>query len=223
MGIVDDLVINVSISDAGPINSIGQAGSCMGRESGSTVMGIVWLNRQLLRPGQRRTTGPNSMYQVALHEIGHVLGIGSPLWGEMLRDKTDGVPRDAHFPGPKAVEAFNEAGGGSYTGGKGAGRHRRVGGSHPKFHWSPRRAEYANSCFRRGGTVLSAITVQALADLGLVVDPSKADPYELPAFDRAAAADAADTETESLFANDVLEGPLVVVDENGKVVRIVRN
>ena len=55
------------------------------------------------------------MYQVALHEMGHVLGIGSPLWGEMLRGKTG---PDTHFPGPKAVAAFNEAGGVPYTGGK---------------------------------------------------------------------------------------------------------
>ena len=69
-----------------------------------------------------------------------------------------------------------------------------------------------------GGGALSAITVQTLADLGYEVDVSRADPYELPGADRAPAS--AMTAGPS-FAGDVIEGPVTVVDENGRVVRII--
>ncbi|WP_419165765.1 hypothetical protein [Candidatus Palauibacter sp.] len=72
------------------------------------------------------------------------------------------------------------------------------------------------------GTALSAITLGALADLGYEVDVSRADPYELPALDRIPPLDVA-AESEAWFADDVIEGPVVVVDENGNVVRVIRN
>ena len=65
--------------------------------------------------------------------------------------------------------------------------------------------------------------MQALADLGHAVDASRADPYELPAADAAPAADVAGAEAESPFAGDVLKGPVIVVDVNGRVVRVIRN
>ena len=36
-------------------------------------------------------------------------------------------------------------------------------------------------------------------------------------------ADVAAAESEAPFANDVIQGPVVVVDENGNVVRVIRN
>ena len=219
VGTIDDVVINVSISDAGRINSIGQAGRCAIRESGLALMGVLWLNRNYYGPDAPEA-GPNSMYQVALHEMGHVLGIGSNKWGDMLREKTRDVPLDTHFPGPLAVEAFNEAGGRPYTGGK-VPVDNGVSVS-PNHHWryDVLRGELMGP---RGGSALSAITVQALADLGHAVDASRADPYELPAADAAPAADVAGAEAESPFAGDVLKGPVIVVDVNGRVVRVIRN
>ncbi|WP_420462798.1 leucine-rich repeat domain-containing protein [Candidatus Palauibacter sp.] len=216
VGSIDDVVITMSISDAGPINSIGQAGPCVERESGLALIGAIWFNRQFYGPDAPET-GPNSMYQVALHEMGHVLGIGSrEKWHGMLRQPTLDVRLDTHFPGPLAVDAFNEAGGRPYTGGK-VPVDNGVSVS-PNTHWrrDVLRGELMSPA---GGTLLSAITVQALADLGYDVDASRADPYTLPALDRAAAADA----EESPFVGDVLKGPVFVVDENGKVVRIIRN
>ncbi|WP_420632537.1 Ig-like domain-containing protein [Candidatus Palauibacter sp.] len=222
VGKIDDVVINVSISDAGRINSIGQAGRCAIRESGLALMGILWLNRNYYGPDAPET-GPNSMYEVALHEMGHVLGIGSNKWDDMLREKTRDrdVPLDTHFPGPLAVEAFNEAGGRPYAGGKvPVDNGVSSGGLNNHWRYDVLRGELMGP---RGGSALSAITVQALADLGYAVDVSRADPYELPAADAAPAADVAGAEAESPFAGDVLKGPLVVVDENGNVVRIIRN
>ena len=77
--------------------------------------------------------------------------------------------------------------------------------------------------------LISAITVQALADLGHVVDVTKADPYMLPgASSVAPGGAAADGEDGSAwpdfeFADDVIRGPVMVVDSMGRVVRVIRN
>ncbi len=213
VGTLDDIVITASISDAGPINSIGQAARCVSRKSGLTLTGSFWLNRHYYGPDAPET-GPNSMYEVALHEMGHVLGIGSNKWDEILREETRDEPLDTHFPGPLAVEAFNEAGGRSYTGGKVPVDNVSFS---PNNHWRQNVLGDELMSVSSGGA-LSAITVQALADLGYEVDVSAADPYTLPGADRAPAADA---EAALLFAGDVIEGPVIVVDENGRVVRVI--
>ena len=78
----------------------------------------------------------------------------------------------------------------------------------------------------RLGDRLSAISVQALADVGYEVDVSKADPYSLPGQGQGNVAGEAAAEDlnqpESEFIDSVLRGPVVFVDENGKVVRVIR-
>ncbi|WP_419948060.1 leucine-rich repeat domain-containing protein [Candidatus Palauibacter sp.] len=217
VGRIDDLVIRVVITDAGGINSLGQASRCAVRESGLTLIGSIWFNRTYFDLDAPET-GPYSMYEVGLHEMGHALGIGSNKWRDMLREVTRDVPLDTHFRGPLAVEAFNEAGGRPYTGGK-VPVDNGVSVA-PNSHW---RYEVLRGELMapKGGGALSAITVQALADLGYEVDASRADPFELAALDVTAAAD--EGTVEPLFAGDVIQGPVFVVDENGKVVRIIRN
>ena len=222
VGRIDEVVIQVSLAEWGRINSIGQAVRCGERESGLPFLGIVIFNRSYYGPDAPET-GPDSMYEVALHEMGHMLGIGSNKWGDMLREKTQDrdVPLDTHFPGPLAVEAFNEAGGRAYRGGKvPVDNGVSAGGLNVHWRYDVLRGELMGP---RSGPALSAITVQALADLGYEVDPTRADPYELSATDTAPAADVAAAESESPFAGDVLKGPVVVVDVNGRVVRVIRN
>ena len=110
---------------------------------------------------------------VGLHEMGHVLGFG-PIWHHFrfLQDYSrDNRNRDKHFNGPLAIAAFDDAGGRDYTGAKvpvvDGGHWRR-----PVLH-----GELMSS---GGGSALSAITVQSLADLGYGVDVSQADAYTLP-------------------------------------------
>ena len=105
-----------------------------------------------------------------LHEIGHVLGFG-PIWGNLgFKQDPDG---DTHFNGPLAIAAFDEAGGSDYTGAKVPVQ--KMDGS----HW--RSSEFPGELMHPGGgSALSAITAQSLADLGYGVDVSQADPYTLP-------------------------------------------
>jgi len=59
---------------------------------------------------------------------------------------------------------------------------------------------------------------------GYVVDVGKADPYTLRGLgDAPATARPDDLDDASDLGDDVIRGPVVIVDRNGKVVRIVRN
>ena len=106
-----------------------------------------------------------------LHEIGHVLGFASVVWTEFgyYRKPPEG---DGHFNGPLAIAAFDEAGGQDYKGAK-------VPLDNGESHWSVSILE-GELMTPYDGDTLSAITVQALADLGYDVDVSQADAYTLP-------------------------------------------
>ncbi len=103
-----------------------------------------------------------------LHEIGHVLGVGTRVWDNLgFRQDPKG---DEHFNGPLAIAAFDDAGGRNYTGAK-----VPVDGS----HW--RVGVFGDELMTPTGSgAISAITVQSLADLGYGVDLSQADAYTLP-------------------------------------------
>ena len=167
-----------------------------------------------------------------LHEIGHVLGFG-PIWGNLgFKQDPDG---DTHFNGPLAIAAFDEAGGSDYTGAKVPVQ--KMDG----VHW--RSSEFPGELMHPGGgSSLSAITVQSLADLGYGVDATQADPYTLPG---AAAAPASAKQAVSIPAipgDDRLNGrlasptqvepelwcsldgerePVYVVDQLGRIIRTI--
>ena len=76
-----------------------------------SVVGCIWFNLEHNRP---------SSWKIALHEIGHVLGIGT-LWDYLgfLQNPSENNPNaDTHFNGPLAIAAFNDAGGWDYAGAK---------------------------------------------------------------------------------------------------------
>ena len=193
-GTVDDLVVFVKVEPLTGASGLG--GLCRMRDGSSLpYMGYSVLDTELVAWGREYVAG------VTLHEIGHALGFG-PLWHNsgFLQD-SGGV--DPHFNGPLAIEAFDAAGGTNYTAGAkvpvaASGGHWRFGGE-----------------LMGAGSALSAITVQSLADLGYVVDVSQADPFRLPSSAKAVADQDLD------LRNDILQGPIRVVDEDGHVVRVI--
>ncbi|MCY4571763.1 MAG: hypothetical protein OXF01_03085, partial [Gemmatimonadetes bacterium] len=124
-----------------------------------------------------------------------------------------------------AIQAFNAAGGRTHDGGKVPVQDGSERGS--SVHWRFR--VFRREVMAGGFPVISAITVQALADLGHVVDVTKADPYTLPGTGTVppggAAADGAGGSAwpDFEFADDVIRGPVTVVDSTGKIVRVIRN
>lgn len=117
--------------------------------------------------------------RTALHEIGHVLGLGT-LWTNQHLLAGVGVAGDAenrHFTGALALAAWRIAGGDRWRG-------PAVPVEADDNHW--KRAAFGDELmtptWRRGAArPLSEVTIQALADMGYTVDVSQADPYTVPA------------------------------------------
>ncbi|MYB69313.1 MAG: hypothetical protein F4X75_12515, partial [Gemmatimonadetes bacterium] len=154
---------------------------------------------------------------VALHEIGHILGIGT-LWFDFIQNP----PGDPHFNGPLAIAAFNKAGGRNYTGAKVP---VEIEGGGTSIHW--RSPQMIGEVMAGGGSI-SAITVQALADLGWVVDVTQANPYILPSAAAKASAKVAAPSTHADHAEPEWScgvgeqrEPIYVVDQQGRIIRTI--
>ena len=131
---------------------------------------------------------PRWLGLIARHELGHTLGIGS-FWDtrHLVRNRsTEKEGRDTYVVSPLAQEAFDAAGGAGYTGPRVPLHQHGDGGRNS--HW---RTEVFGSELMSWGwsdhVPTSAVTLQALADLGYEVDLSLADPYALPGTAAAAA------------------------------------
>ena len=124
------------------------------------------------------------VYFTGLHEVGHVLGFGTTWTNNgLLQESSWDFPNgDPHFNGPLAVGAFDEAGGDVYTGAKVPVAGFVPNGEHDNSHW--RHSVFGDELMTvegGGKRMLSAITLQSLADLGYSVDLSQADAYTLSA------------------------------------------
>jgi Leishmanolysin len=184
---VKDLLILVhvrAISDTVPGQSIlGESGPCLVRDPGNIpVLGVMSLNSATLTS----LAGSGQLDDVVEHEMAHLLGFGT-VWDldHLLRDSTTSNP---WFSGPDAQTAFRaadpsyrdkivpvEAGGGAGT---------------TLSHW--RESVMTNELMTGfidspGPNPLSAITIEAMADLGYAVDVSQADPWPTPGSDMTAA------------------------------------
>ena len=131
---------------------------------------------------------PRWLGLIARHELGHTLGIGS-FWDtrhQVRNRSTEKEVRDTYVVSPLAQEAFDAAGGAGYTGPRVPLHQHGDGGRNS--HW---RTEVFGSELMSWGwsdhVPTSAVTLQALADLGYEVDLSLADPYALPGTAAAAA------------------------------------
>ena len=124
---------------------------------------------------------------VVLHEIGHILGIGT-LWdrkGFQSSDPSGSACRTASsfavlptYTGAEAVTVWQSSLGGS----GGVPIEDTGGGGTQCSHWDEETfdSELMTGYFDGPSSELSALTIASLADLGYVVDASLADPYVLP-------------------------------------------
>lgn len=226
----DDLVIVANVRQT---NRIGLAfgGVCSVRNaSGLPYVGRIIVSSEALGnleqwADARSTSGLELLENLILHEIGHVLGIGT-LWGDLIGgSSTD----DPHFTGARAIAAFDDAGGTGYADGGKVPVEPRI-----EAHWredvfdGDEQAEVMTPTITIGAS-LSAITIQSLADLGYTVDASLAQPYRLPGLDSVAADVAGTVESAAgrvripvyRVGDDILRGPVVATDADGRVVRVI--
>jgi hypothetical protein len=214
--IVDDLLVFVFIE---PIDGVGgalaQAGPCWIRTEGLLpIVGLIRVDSADIGA----LTSQGLLEIVILHEIGHVLGLGT-LWDafEHLRNPSlpDSPGADTHFDGPRALAAFDQAGGAGYTGGKVPVENTLGGTGTRDSHW--RRSVFENELmigFITGAEApLSRITAASLEDLGYEVDLAAADAYTLPLGLRAPPMPAGAIH----LGDDVYRGPIGVVDPWGRV------
>lgn len=116
---------------------------------------------------------------LATHVFGHALGFGI-MWDDhgLLREANG----DAHFAGPRAVSAFDAAGGNEYSGAKVPVETRREQFFLAGIHWreSVLGVELMTGVLTPGVlNPLSAITIASLADLGYHVDVSLAEGFNI--------------------------------------------
>jgi hypothetical protein len=171
---VDDVLVTVEVAAIdGPGGILGQAGPCLTAPVDSlTRAGLMRFDAadvaELLDEG--------TFTSVVLHEMGHVLGIGT-LW-DTGRDLTGGTgSSNPIYTGPRGVAEWSVLGGADSLPVEALGGPGTAGA-----HWreSVFADELMTGWIASGPNPLSAMTVASLGDLGYHVDPSTADPYALP-------------------------------------------
>jgi CARDB/Bacterial pre-peptidase C-terminal domain/Leishmanolysin len=224
MDIVDDLRIFVSlVAIDGAFGTLGEAGPCIIRSANKLpIIGTMRFDTADLAFLETN----NQFVETILHEMGHVLGFG--FWGPtganlLVNPSLPSSPgADTHFTGAAAIAAFDAAGGTGYTGGAKVPVENLLGEGSGDSHWRESvLAEELMTPSLDGGiqNPLSAISIASLGDMGYIVDTSTADAYALSL----PAAVAGRKGPVIHLVNDYLRRPLLVVDEKGRVVGVIRH
>ena len=217
---IDDVVILVSLVPIdGPGNVLASAGPCWIRDPGFlSILGTMKFDTADLQ----ELESDGLLSTVVLHEMGHVLGYGTvwDLQGLLADPSLPSNPSaDPHFTGAQALDAFDLAGGTTYTGGKVPVDNSVDVDGNPlpgtaDSHW--RESVFGNEVMTgfvdAGQNPLSRITLASLADQGYAVDLATADAYGLMLSLRAF-----DNRPKLLLKNDILRGPIRKVDRRGRV------
>lgn len=214
--VIEDLVILLDAASIdGPGGTLARAGPC----------GYYVGNPGLFRAGSLRVDiddignfDAGQFLGLIIHEIGHVLGIGT-LWDfngrELIVGKGGSDPR---FVGEAAVAAYLDMGGPDAD-----IPVENVGGSGTRdAHW--READFETEVMT--GYIspsgvdmpLSIISIQSVADLGFTVNTAAADPYTLPSTASGAAANAGPLLRGSLpIHDDVVIEPFLRILPDGSI------
>lgn len=216
--VVDDLVILVTVEPIdGPGDVLGSAGPCFIRVSNNlTVLGAMQFDDEDLADIEAE----GLLEALILHEMGHVLGFGSlwPLQG-LLQDAS--LPpangADPHFTGPRAIAAFNEVGGATYSGNK-VPVEDTGGEGTADGHWreSVFNNELMTGFVNAESNLLSVVTAASFADQGYLVNALAADVFSLSLAFRTSPSVA------RKLVNDVWRLPVRRVDRAGRVVELIR-
>ncbi len=219
---IDDLVIFVTLEAIdGPGGVLGTAGPCMVR-NGSTlpVAGAMTFDTADLASIESN----GLLGEVILHEMGHVLGIGT-LWKTfgLLADPAASGGTDPHFTGAGGLAAFDAMGGSAYGGQKVPVENTGSAGTRDG-HWRETvfDRELMTGWVDAGHNPLGQVTIASLADLGYAVDMGEAEsvgvvvsPSVVP---RAGAGPLAIHLTD-----DVWRGTIEIVGPSGRPVGVIPN
>jgi hypothetical protein len=215
---VDDVLILIEVDSIdGPGSILGQAGPCFVRTVGRlTVAGIMTFDSA--DAGGLISAG--DFDEVVLHEMGHVLGVGS-LWDETavqcLQNPANGVgpTEDTYYSCVDGRAAFDSIGGTAYSGGNKVPVENTGGPGTRNSHWreSVLTNELMTGYLDGGGSnPLSILTVASLGDLGYGVNFAASETYS-----QAFSAPPGEPATPIDLGNDRWTGPVFEVDPSGTV------
>jgi hypothetical protein len=216
--VVDDLRIYVDIIEIdGAGGTLAQAGPCYIRGLGAyPIFGLMQFDSD----DMDALAATGGLLSVVLHEMGHVLGIGT-IWEDKDLLQNPSLPSnpgaDTYFSGSRAIEAFDDAGAGTiYTQGNKVpvANGARQGSADSHWRESVLTVELMTPGYNSGVlNPLSAITIASLDDLGYQVDMSQADPFTTVFTSPAQAAPGPVID----LGNDIRQGPIWVIDGKGRV------
>ncbi|MDE2982359.1 MAG: hypothetical protein OXU74_14300 [Gemmatimonadota bacterium] len=224
--VVDDLLIYVQIKEIdGPAGVFGGAGPCQIRVGSSLpVVGVMFFDL-----GDMDGLESNGhLGGTILHEMAHVIGFGT-LWDHLglLQDPAGhGRSANTHFVGDSAVAAFDRIRGDNYTKSDLVPVQNLGGDGVWNGHWREFvfRSELMTPFPDRGHNPLSVVSLASFVDVGYEgVDYSMADEFVLPPplYPMAEGARAGAEEGAIDLSGDILRMPLMVVDREGNVVRVI--
>ncbi len=178
--IIDDVLISAEVVDIdGPGGILGQAGPTAVRADGTFIPFQGQMQFDSADLAELEASG--QLTDVILHEMGHVLGLGT-IWDlkGLLQNPSngDGVT-DTRFTGPNATAQYNAIFGvaGTSTPVENSGGPGTADG-----HWreATLQNELMTGFLNAGVNPISRITVGQWEDLGYVVDYTAADAYTAP-------------------------------------------
>jgi hypothetical protein len=211
----DDLVIFAGIENIdGPGGVLGSAGPCFVRNPGSLpILGVMRFDAADVANLEQN----GSFGSVILHEMGHVVGVGT-LWstkGLLQNPSSSSNVRDTYFSGANGIAGFDAIGGATYTGGQKVPVENTGGPGTVNSHWRETLLgrELMTGYLNTGSNPLSLLTVRSLMDLGYVVNVGAADAFSVT-LTEGTAAGALD------LGNDIYAGPLYTMDRQGRLTRI---
>jgi hypothetical protein len=211
-GTVDDLLIVVDLSYIdGAGNVLGQAGPCLLRQSKIPVVGRMQFDSADLAGMERNGT----LGSVILHEMLHVLGFGT-MWPSVGL-VTGTTTTNPVFTGAWAREAFLGWNGGMSYSGTPVPVEGTGGDGTKNSHWRDTvfRSELMTGWISGSSQPLSRTTVESLRDYGYVVDPTKADAFDLASASLLSSFEAV---TPLDLSDDHLPIEIRMIDESGAVV-----
>jgi hypothetical protein len=173
---VDDVLIAASAVSIDGVNGIlGQAAADALR-SGSQLPYHGYMQFDTADLASLESRG--QLFSVIMHEMGHVLGIGT-IWSRLGLLSGAGT-NNPLFVGAQATAAYNQVFG---TSASGVPVENSGGGGTRDAHWRETifRTELMTGYLNSGANPLSRITIASLADMGYSVNLAAADAFTRPA------------------------------------------